>query len=101
MTTTQLLYHKPPTTPAPIEVPADSTVEMTWQVFAGEAHELYLAALKERRERDGLGTSDEVLQRQFRMHLHRGISYPASPGEVKSYRSPATAAGAAWPTDTQ
>src|SRR4051812_42843201 len=62
-----------------IKAPADSNVEMTWQVFGGEVQELYLAVLKERCERDGLGTSDEVLARQFRLHLHRGIGYLATP----------------------
>jgi DNA sulfur modification protein DndE len=56
---------------------------MTWQVFGGEAHELYLALIKERCDRDGLGTSDEVLARQFRLHLHRGISYLATPQAIK------------------
>lgn len=73
-----------PTPPTPIDVPADSNVEMTWQVFAGEAQELYLAAVKERCERDGLGSADEVVQRQFRLHLHRGISYLATPGAIRS-----------------
>ena len=70
--------------PTPIEVPADSNVEMTWQVFGGEAHELYLALLKERCERDGHGTSDDVLAKQFRLHLHRGIGYLATPHAIKS-----------------
>jgi DNA sulfur modification protein DndE len=73
-----------PTPPTPLDVPADSNVEMTWQVFGGEAHELYLALLKERCRRDGLGTADEVLGRQFRLHLHRGISYLATPHLVRS-----------------
>ena len=70
--------------PTPIEVPADSNVEMTWPVFGGEAHELYLALLKERCRRDGLGTADDVLARQFRLHLHRGIGYLASPHAIRS-----------------
>jgi DNA sulfur modification protein DndE len=73
-----------PTPPTPIEVPSDSNVEMTWQVFGGEAHELYLALLKERCEMDGLGTSDDVLLREFRLHLHRGISYLATPHAIRS-----------------
>jgi DNA sulfur modification protein DndE len=72
------------TPPTPIEVPADSNVEMTWQVFGGEAQELYLALLKERCVADGLGTSDDILARQFRLHLHRGISYLATPQAVRS-----------------
>ncbi len=73
-----------PTPPAPLDIPTDSNVEMTWQVFGGDAHELYLALLKERCERDGLGCSDDVLARQFRLHLHRGIGYLAAPQSIRS-----------------
>lgn len=73
-----------PTPPSPIDVPADSNVEMSWHVFGGEHHEIYLALIKERCERDALGTTDEVVARQFRLHLHRGISYLATPGAVRS-----------------
>jgi DNA sulfur modification protein DndE len=57
---------------------------MTSQVFGGDAHEIYLAVSKERCERDGLGDSDEVLARQFRLHLHRGIGYLAAPQSIRS-----------------
>ena len=73
-----------PTPPTPLEEPAYSNVELTWQVFGGEAHELYLALLKEWCEKEGLGTSEDVLQRQFRLHLHRGISYLATPHAIRS-----------------
>jgi DNA sulfur modification protein DndE len=73
-----------PSPPTPVEIATDSNVEMTWQVFGGEAHELYLAVLKERCERDGLGGSEEVLTRQFKLHLHRGISYLATPHYIRS-----------------
>jgi DNA sulfur modification protein DndE len=73
-----------PTPPSPIDVPADSNVEMSWHTFGGEQHELYLALVVERCERDGLGTKDDVVARQFRLHLHRGISYLATPGAVKT-----------------
>ena len=72
------------TPPTPIDSPADSNVEMTWQTFGGEAHELYLAVLKERCVRDGIGSSDEVIARQFRLHLHRGLSYLATPQAIRS-----------------
>jgi DNA sulfur modification protein DndE len=75
---------KQSTPPTPIEVPADSNVEMDWQVFGGEAHELYMALLKERCVLDGLDLSDDVLSRQFRLHLHRGIGYLATPHLIKS-----------------
>src|SRR5207302_8193481 len=73
-----------PSPPTPAEIPADSNLEMSWQVFAGEAHELYLALLKERCEQDGMGSADEVLGRQFRLHLHRGISYLAATHAIRS-----------------
>jgi DNA sulfur modification protein DndE len=57
---------------------------MTWQVFGCDAHELYLALLKERCELDGLGSSEEVLARQVRLHLQRGIGYLAAPQSIRS-----------------
>ena len=72
------------TPPTPIEVPSDSNVEMDWQVFGGEAHELYLALLKERCVVDGVELTDDALSRQFRLHLHRGIGYLATPHLVTS-----------------
>src|SRR5260370_42522312 len=70
---------KQPTPPTPIDIPADSNVEMSWPVFGGEAQELYLAMLKEKCVQDGLGTLEDVLSRQFRLCLHRGISYLGTP----------------------
>jgi DNA sulfur modification protein DndE len=57
---------------------------MTWQTFGGDAHELYLAILKERCVRDGFECTDDVLARQFRLHLHRGIGYLATPQAIRS-----------------
>ena len=67
-----------PSVPPPAKIPADSNVEMSWRVFGGRNHEVYLALLKERCLRDSLSTEDEVLASQFRLHLHRGIAYLAS-----------------------
>ena len=66
------------TIPPPCKIPADSSVEMSWKVFGGAYHELYFALLKARCERDKLGTSEDTLSTQFRLHLHRGISYLAA-----------------------
>lgn len=71
------------TPPTPIEIPADSNVEMSWPVFGGEYHELYTALLKERCVRDGLRVDPDVLNRQFRLHLHRGVSYLATPNKIR------------------
>lgn len=75
---------KEPTPPTPIEVPADSNVEMSWPVFGGEQHELYWTLLIERCEMDGLDSEEETLAQQFRLHLSRGINYLATPGKVRS-----------------
>lgn len=72
-----------PTPPTPIEIPADSNVEMTWHVFGGEHHELFLALIKQRCVRDRLDISPETLNRQFRLHLHRGIGYLATPNRIR------------------
>lgn len=72
------------TPPTPIDIPADSNVEMSWHVFSGDLHELYLAVLKERCVKDGLDCTPEQLNTQFRLHIHRGISYMATPGRISS-----------------
>jgi len=66
-----------PRVPPNAKIPADSNVEMTWKVFGGRHHEIYLALLKERCLRDGFETDPETLHHQFRLHLHRGVSYLA------------------------
>ena len=63
--------------PAPATHVADSNVEMSWKVFGGRYADIYSALLKERCISDGLDTDDETLAQQFRLHLHRGISYLA------------------------
>jgi len=59
-------------------------VEMTWKVFGGAYDELYMALLKERCKRDELGTSDEVIATQFRLHLHRGIGILAGDRRLRN-----------------
>jgi len=73
--------------PPAAKIPADSPVEMTWKVFGGPHHEVYLALLKARCKRDGLGTSEEVLTTQFRLHLHRGIGYLFADKQAKNIRA--------------
>lgn len=72
-----------PTIPPSAKIPADSSVEMSWRVFGGVHQDLYLALLKERCQRDGIGTSNEALATQFRLHLHRGIGYLAADRDIK------------------
>jgi len=69
--------------PSPAKIATDSSVEMSWKVFGGEYQDVYLALLKERCERDGVGTSPDTLTQQFKLHLHRGIGYLASDRRIK------------------
>jgi DNA sulfur modification protein DndE len=73
-----------PSVPTNTKIPGDSSVEMTWKVFGGAYEELYLALLKERCRRDGLGTSEDVVTAQFRLHLHRGIGILAADRRLRN-----------------
>ena len=59
-------------------------IEMTWKTFAGEHERLYMALLRERCHSDGLELTDDVLQSQLRLHVHRGISYLAGNKGIQS-----------------
>jgi DNA sulfur modification protein DndE len=76
-----------PNIPPRTKVLTDSSVEMTWKVFGGAHEEIYLALLKERCRKDGLAVDDETLAAQFRLHLHRGISYLAAAAPETRIRS--------------
>lgn len=73
-----------PSIPADMEVKADSNVEMTWQVFGGDYHDVYDALIRQRCIDDGLGTDQETLAKYFRLHLKRGIAYLASRDMINS-----------------
>jgi DNA sulfur modification protein DndE len=57
------------------EIPSDSSIEMTWKTFTGGEEELYLALIQLRATKAGRSLEKEKLNRYFRLHLHRGISY--------------------------
>jgi DNA sulfur modification protein DndE len=61
--------------PPATKVPADSSVEMTWRVFAGQYGDELWALLRQRCHADGLPLDDDTLANQFRLHLHRGLGY--------------------------
>ncbi|NEO40693.1 MAG: DNA sulfur modification protein DndE [Moorea sp. SIOASIH] len=72
-----------PTMPSPVPIPADSNLELTWSVMAGDMADLLLIALKQRCYNDGLSLEPETLANQFRLHLHRGIGYLAGDTTIK------------------
>lgn len=72
------------TPPSSSKISTDSSVEMSWKVFGGEYAEIYLALLMERCEQDGVGSSQDVLSQQFKLHLHRGVGYLANNRSMKN-----------------
>ena len=72
-----------PGVPPKVNIPTYSNVEMTWRVFGGRYADLYMALLRERLLRDDLPLDPETAGLQFRLHLHRGISYLAGDRNLK------------------
>lgn len=64
-----------PAPPPTAKLTFDSSVEMSWRVFAGEHGRELWALLRYRCHLDGLSLDDETLSQQFRLHLHRGVGY--------------------------
>ncbi len=62
----------------------NSSVEMTWKVFAGKNADLYSALLIQRCKQDGFKLSEKNLNEQFKLHLHRGIAYLANNSNVSN-----------------
>lgn len=56
-------------------IPADSSVEMTWKTFGGDHHEIYMALLLQRCRNDKIPMNSFEINKAFKQHLHRGISY--------------------------
>ncbi len=69
--------------PPQSKIPVDSNVEMSGKVFGGRYADLYIALLRERCVRDGLGTDPDTVAQQLRLHLHRGISYLAGNKDLR------------------
>lgn len=61
------------TVPPFINIPNENAVEMTWRVFGGAYHEIYMALIMERCKKDSLKLDKQSVTQQFRLHLHRGI----------------------------
>ena len=71
--------------PPETKIVTDSNIEMTWRTFAGQHEELYWGLMRQRCAMDGLDpTDDETVANQFRLHLHRGISYLMADRGIRS-----------------
>lgn len=73
-----------PALPSTVELGPDSNVEMSWQVFGGEYQELYEALIVARCLQDELDITPEIINKQFRLHVHRGITYLLASNYIRS-----------------
>lgn len=73
-----------PIAPPPARIPADSNLEMSWDVFGGRYADVLYALVKQRCFEDGLDDDDEVVTQQLRLHVHRGLSYLAGDRKLRS-----------------
>jgi DNA sulfur modification protein DndE len=56
--------------------PADSSVDISWKVFAGQNEDAFLALLLHRCHQDGIDPTLPNVGQQLRAHIHRGIFSP-------------------------
>ena len=65
----------------------DSNIDIAWATFTGEDYQdLYLALLKARCIRDEIAIEQETINKQFILHMHRGIRYLVSQKDIKSLK---------------
>ena len=64
-----------PTRPPDVPIGTDGGLEIDWRTFAGRLGDLYLDLVCQRCAEDGLEPNADTVQRQFLLHLHRGIGY--------------------------
>ncbi|MGR5331503.1 DNA sulfur modification protein DndE [Photobacterium damselae] len=60
------------------EIPADSNVEMTWKVFAGEYADVYLSVLREAYQKQSVHLEGVHFGEFVKLHLNRGLAFYAS-----------------------
>ena len=65
-------------------IPQDSNLEMSWQTFGGEIADILHYLLVVRCYQDGLTLDQETFNQQFKLHLHRGITYLLNDPNVQS-----------------
>lgn len=73
-----------PARPADQEIGTLSNVEMTWSTFGGPSADVYAAIVRVRCEADGIPHTADAIAKQFRLHLHRGISYLVGTDNTKT-----------------
>ena len=70
--------------PADQEIETLSNVEMSWSTFGGRNADVYAAIVQAWCEENGVPQTPEAIAEQFRLHLHRGITYLVGSEETKT-----------------
>jgi DNA sulfur modification protein DndE len=70
--------------PPPIKIPADSNLEMSWEVFGGRDGEILFGLVKQRCVDEGLSLDEDAVAQQLRLHVHRGLAYLAGDRRLRS-----------------
>ena len=52
----------------------DSAIEMRWDVFGGELHEIYYALMVHNCKKMGIEITDKNISRLARQHIQRGVN---------------------------
>ncbi|MCY4257652.1 MAG: DNA sulfur modification protein DndE [bacterium] len=73
-----------PSIPVDKEIGTLSNVEMSWSTFGGSTDDVYTAIMQARCEVDGIPQTPDNLAKQFRLHLHRGITYFVGTEDTKT-----------------
>ena len=74
--------------PPRVHIPSGTyPIEMTWRTFGGEYEEIYYGLLVQRCIEDGIELTPENIAKQFRLHLHRGLSALAGDRSMKDIES--------------
>jgi len=64
-----------PSSPPLEHLSAESSVEMTWKVFAGSQGAVFEALIRERAKRDAFELTESNQSYFLRLHINRGLSY--------------------------
>ena len=71
--------------PPQIKIVTDSPIEIAWKTFTGDGmEEVYDALIKQRCKNDGLDPKKDVLAENFKLHIHRGLSYLSSSRSISN-----------------
>ena len=72
------------TRPIVVKDNADTGIEMSWKVFAGDQSDVFVALLEARAILDGFSAKNEDKAECLRAHIARGLEYLGSGSETKS-----------------